>query len=95
MTTSKEFSATGVIPACLLPFQEDFSIDLTVLRQHVRQVAAVDGVNSICINAHACEVSSCTFEEQERILASTVNAIFGRTHLSSTFCIRLQRSGKP
>ena len=81
MTTSKEFSATGVIPACLLPFQEDFSIDLTVLRQHVRQVAAVDGVNSICINAHASEVSSCTFEEQERILAATVDEIGGRTHV--------------
>jgi dihydrodipicolinate synthase/N-acetylneuraminate lyase len=85
----------GVITACLLPFQEDFSINLTLLRQHVKQVATVDGVNSICINEHASEFSSCKFEEQERILASTVNAIVGRTHLSSPFCIRLQRSGKP
>jgi 4-hydroxy-tetrahydrodipicolinate synthase len=81
MNTKGKFRAEGVIPACLLPMQEDFALDLPMLRQHVRHVAGVDGVESIVINAHASEVSSCTFEEQERILAATAEAVGDRTHI--------------
>src|SRR5947208_6397425 len=58
----------GVIPALLLPFHEDFSIDEASYRAHVRDVASVEGISAITVNAHASEVASCTFDEQRRVL---------------------------
>ena len=58
----------GVIPAVLLPFHDDLSIDEKSFRSHLRDVAAVEGVSAITINAHASEVASCTFDEQRRVL---------------------------
>ena len=78
MSKVLKFKAEGVIPACLLPFNEDFSLDLESLRKHVSHVAGVRGVSAITINAHASEISSCTFEEQERILDATVSEIGDR-----------------
>lgn len=59
----------GVIPAVILPFHEDFSIDEISFRSHLRDVVSVSSVSAITINAHSTEVASCTFEEQQRILA--------------------------
>jgi 4-hydroxy-tetrahydrodipicolinate synthase len=58
----------GVIPAVLLPFHEDLSIDETSYRAHLHDVAAVEGISAITVNAHASEVASCTFDEQRRVL---------------------------
>src|SRR6187549_2299795 len=58
----------GVIPAVLLPFHDDLSIDEASYRAHLRDVAAVEGVSAITVNAHASEVASCTFDEQRRVL---------------------------
>jgi 4-hydroxy-tetrahydrodipicolinate synthase len=58
----------GVIPAVLLPFNEDLSIDERSFRSHLRDVAAVKGISAITINAHSTEVASCSFEEQRRVL---------------------------
>ncbi|MCH8075323.1 MAG: dihydrodipicolinate synthase family protein [SAR324 cluster bacterium] len=65
----------GVIPACLLPFDSDLNIDEAAYRKHLRDVAAVAGLSAITTNAHASEVASCTFEEQKRILAITMDEI--------------------
>jgi 4-hydroxy-tetrahydrodipicolinate synthase len=62
------FVPAGVIPAVLLPFHEDLSIDESSYRAHLRDVAAVQGLSAITINAHASEVASCTFDEQRRVL---------------------------
>jgi 4-hydroxy-tetrahydrodipicolinate synthase len=59
----------GVIPAVLLPFDIDFGIDEANFRKHLRDVAAVEGMSAITINAHSTEVGSCTFDEQRRVLA--------------------------
>ena len=59
---------SGVIPAVLLPFNEDLSIDERSYRAHLRDVASVEGVTAITVNAHASEVASCTFDEQRRVL---------------------------
>ena len=59
----------GVIPAVILPFFEDFAIDEISFRSHLRDVVSVSGVSAITINAHSTEVASCTFEEQQRVLA--------------------------
>src|SRR5688572_16441495 len=62
------FVPAGVIPAVLLPFHEDLSIDEASYRAHLRDVAAVEGLSAITVNAHASEVASCTFDEQRRVL---------------------------
>jgi 4-hydroxy-tetrahydrodipicolinate synthase len=58
----------GVIPAVLLPFENDLSIDKLSFRKHLRDVAAVEGLSAITINAHSTEVASCSFDEQRRVL---------------------------
>jgi len=58
----------GVIPAVLLPFNEDLSIDERNFRKHLRDVAATKGLTAITVNAHSTEVASCSFEEQRRVL---------------------------
>jgi 4-hydroxy-tetrahydrodipicolinate synthase len=65
----------GVIPAVLLPFENDLSIDEASFRKHLRDVAAVEGLSAITINAHSTEVASCTFDEQKRVLDITQDEI--------------------
>jgi len=58
----------GVIPAVLLPFDNYLAIDEQSFRKHLWDVASVEGLSAITINAHSTEVGSCTFEEQRRVL---------------------------
>jgi 4-hydroxy-tetrahydrodipicolinate synthase len=78
MSTKSAYEPKGVIPACLLPFHPDLSIDEASYRKHLRDVAAVRGLSAITVNAHASEVASCTFEEQERVLAITMDEVGDR-----------------
>src|SRR5205809_5095407 len=71
----REYVPSGVIPAVLLPFNEDLSIDERSYRAHLRDVAAVEGVSAITVNAHASEVASCTFDEQRRVLEISKEAL--------------------
>jgi 4-hydroxy-tetrahydrodipicolinate synthase len=66
MPRHRDYVPRGVIPAVLLPFHEDLSIDEAAYRAHLRDVASVEGVAAITTNAHASEVASCTFDEQRR-----------------------------
>jgi 4-hydroxy-tetrahydrodipicolinate synthase len=75
MPRFRDFEPTGVIPACLLPFNDDLSIDDASYRRHVAHVAAVPGISAITVNAHASEVASCNFEEQARVLDLTMAEI--------------------
>ncbi len=65
----------GVIPAVLLPFFEDYSIDELSYRSHLRDVTAVEGISAITTNAHSSEVASCTFDEQRRVLEVTMDEV--------------------
>jgi 4-hydroxy-tetrahydrodipicolinate synthase len=56
------------MPAVLLPFADDLSIDEKGFRKHLSDVAATEGLSAITINAHSTEVASCSFDEQRRIL---------------------------
>ncbi len=71
----------GVIPAVLLPFHEDLSIDEASFRAHLRDVGSVAGISAITINAHATEVASCTFAEQRRVLEIAQDEIGARLPL--------------
>ena len=68
MPRHENYVPKGVIPAVLLPFENDLSIDEASFRKHLRDVAAVEGLTAITINAHSTEVASCTFDEQRRVL---------------------------
>ena len=72
------FLPHGVIPAVLLPFNDDLSIDEASYRAHLRDVAAVQGISAITTNAHSTEVASCSFDEQKRVLAVTQDEIGAR-----------------
>jgi 4-hydroxy-tetrahydrodipicolinate synthase len=71
----------GVIPAVLLPFNDDLSIDEKSFRVHLRDVAATKGISAITINAHSTEVASVSFEEQRRVLAIAQEEIGDRLPL--------------
>ncbi len=68
----------GVIPAVLLPFDNDLAIDEASFRKHLNDVAATPGISAITINAHSTEVASCTFDEQRRVLDISQDAIGDR-----------------
>jgi 4-hydroxy-tetrahydrodipicolinate synthase len=104
MPRHAKFVPEGVIPACLLPFHEDLSIDEAAFRRHLADVAAVPGIAALTINAHASEVGSCSFEEQRRVLAITdevvgatlpiVNGIYAEGSLEAARLARMaQESG--
>src|SRR5688572_28276050 len=75
MPRHKNYVPHGVIPAVLLPFNDDLSIDEAGFRKHLRDVAATDGISAITINAHSTEVASCTFDEQKRVHEITQDEI--------------------
>ena len=78
MTRRAGYVPQGVIPAVLLPFHEDLSIDEPAFRAHLRDVASAEGLSAITVNAHSTEVASCSFEEQRRVLAIARDEIGAR-----------------
>ena len=69
------FDPAGVIPACVLPFHDDLSLDLKSFKSHLQQVAVIKGLSAITINAHSTEVASCTLDEQRDVMAAADEAI--------------------
>src|SRR6188474_1197047 len=68
MPRHASYLPNGVIPAVLLPFHDDLSIDEAAFRSHLRDVASTQELSALTINAHSTEVASCTFDEQRRVL---------------------------
>jgi 4-hydroxy-tetrahydrodipicolinate synthase len=103
MPRHPDYVPHGVIPAGLLPFFDDLSIDEASFRRHLSDLAAVPGISAITINAHATEVASCTFAEQQRILAITgdeigarlpiVNGIYAEGSLEAARLARMAHEG--
>src|SRR5947209_6694830 len=81
MPRHTHFVPRGVIPAVLLPFHDDLSIDEKSFRSHLRDVAATDGISAITINAHSTEVASCSFDEQRRVLKIAEDEVGARLPL--------------
>ena len=68
----------GVIPAVLLPFDDDLAIDERSFRAHLRHVAATEGLSAVTVNAHSTEVASCTFDEQRRVMETAAEEVGDR-----------------
>src|SRR5712671_6806769 len=77
MPRHSKYIPHGVIPAVLLPFNDDLSIDEKSFRRHLGDVTGTKGLSAITINAHSTEVASCTFEEQRRVLDIAQDEIGG------------------
>jgi len=69
---------SGVMPANILPFKADLSIDEPAYRGHLRWLADARGVTGIVANGHASEVSSLSREERKHSLAIALDEIAGR-----------------
>jgi len=78
MPRHASFVPHGVIPAVLLPFHDDLSIDEKTFRAHLRDVGATQGISAITLNAHSTEVASCTYDEQRRVLEIAQDEIGGK-----------------
>ena len=81
MPRHASYLPNGVIPAVLLPFNDDLSIDERSFRSHLRDVSATEGLSALTINAHSTEVASCTFEEQRRVLDIAQDEVGGKLPL--------------
>lgn len=72
------FEPKGVIPACLMPFNADLSINEAAYRAHLEDIASVKGLSGITINGHAAEVHALTIEEQKRAVVVTKDVLQSR-----------------
>ena len=75
MTEPLRFS--GIMPANIMPFKADLSIDEAAYRKHLRWLADTRGVTGIVVNGHAAEVASLTREERKRALAVALDEVAG------------------
>jgi 4-hydroxy-tetrahydrodipicolinate synthase len=66
---------SGIMPANILPFTADLSIDEPAYRAHLRWLADTRGVTGIVVNGHAAEVSSLSREERRRALAIALDEV--------------------
>ena len=69
---------SGVMPANILPFRADLSIDEPAYRRHLRWLADTRGVTGIVANGHASEVSSLGRDERKRSLAIALDEVAGQ-----------------
>ena len=66
---------SGIMPANILPFHADLSIDEPAYRKHLRWLAETPGVTGIVANGHAAEVASLSREERKRALAIALDEV--------------------
>ena len=76
-TPSAPLTFHGIMPANLLPFASDLSIDEPAYRAHLRWLIDTDGVTGLVSNGHAAEVSSLSRDERKRALAIAVDEAAG------------------
>ena len=68
----------GVMPANLLPFRADLSIDEPAYRRHLRWLADTRGVTGLVVNGHAAEVASLDREERRWALGVALDEVAGK-----------------
>lgn len=68
----------GVIPANILPLNEDLTIDEPGYRGHLESLVGVEGVTGITCNGHAAEVAALCRDERRFALSVAVETVAGR-----------------
>ncbi|MGH3320081.1 MAG: dihydrodipicolinate synthase family protein [Streptosporangiaceae bacterium] len=74
-------SLTGVVPANILPFDEDGRIDVGEYRRHLEWLAETPGVTGLTCNGHAGEVAALDRDERRRAVAIAAEVVAGRVPL--------------
>jgi 4-hydroxy-tetrahydrodipicolinate synthase len=74
---SQALRFSGVMPANILPFRSDLSVDEPAYRRHLRWLADTPGVTGIVANGHAAEVSSLSRDERRGTLAIALDEVGG------------------
>lgn len=81
MARFKNFKPSGVIPATLLAFNDDYSINWAETSRHLTDVAKTPGLSAITVNGHASEVHACSFDEQRELLDRSLDDVGDRIPL--------------
>jgi 4-hydroxy-tetrahydrodipicolinate synthase len=68
----------GVVPANVLPFDDELAIDESGYRNHVDRLAGTTGIGGLTCNGHAGEVASLDRAERRRATAIAVEVVGGR-----------------
>lgn len=77
----------GIFPANLLPFDKNLDIDESSYRKHLRHLCSIKGVSGVVTNAHASEVATLDWNEQEKVLSIAVEEIGAHTVIvSGIYC---------
>lgn len=72
---------SGVYPAALLPFKDDFSIDEDGYRGLLRWLAGVDGITGVMCNGHSGEIASLDREERRRVVEIAADEVGDRIRI--------------
>jgi len=76
----------GIIPAILMPFKADESIDWPELRRYARWFTEQKGLGGLVVNGHAGEVGALTAEERAEVVRAVVAAVDGKLPIIAGIC---------
>lgn len=68
----------NIFPAIPIPLNKDYSINEKELREYVRWLASIDGIDGIVCNGHTGEITSLSREEKERVTEIIVEEVGDR-----------------
>lgn len=65
----------NIFPAIPIPLNKDYSINEKELREYVRWLASIDGIDGIVCNGHTGEITSLNREEKRRVTEIIVEEV--------------------
>lgn len=77
---------SGVFPATLCPFLDDFSIDDSGLAQYLEWVARHDGVTGVVVNGHTGEITSLRNAERAHVTRIAAGSVPSGKKVVSGVC---------
>ena len=77
---------SGVFPATLCPFRDDYSIDEEGLRAYVRYLASVDGIKGLVCNGHTGEVMGLRTKERAEVTRIIADEVGDQVKVISGIC---------
>ena len=65
----------NIFPAIPIPLNKDYSINEKELREYVRWLAKIDGIDGIVVNGHTGEITSLNREQKRRVTEIVVKEV--------------------
>lgn len=65
----------NIFPAIPIPLNKDYSINERELREYVRWLAKIDGIDGIVVNGHTGEITSLNREQKRRVTEIVVEEV--------------------